>query len=136
MTTIADTLVLKIEEHDSVHGFDTTLYILYDNELQTYIIRGRRRNCSKQSFNPYSYECKNVNDLVQFIEFSIETKNQFYYTLYNNINLPINSMDITYDSLIENDCRGNEIVAYDSVNYFKKNLLKYLKVLKNVGNYY
>ena len=45
-------------------------------------------------------------------------------------------MDITYDSLIENDCRGNEIVAYDSVNYFKKNLLKYLKVLKNVGNYY
>jgi hypothetical protein len=136
MTTIADTLVLKMEEHDSVHGLDTTLYFLYDNALQTYIIRGKRRSCSKREFNPYSLECKNVKDLVNFIEFSVETTNQFSYTLYNNIDLPINSSEITYDSLAQHDNKSDEIVGYDNSYFNKMNLIKSLRILQNVCNYY
>jgi hypothetical protein len=136
MTTIADTLVLKMEEHDSVHGLDTTLYILYDNALQTYIIRGKRRSCDKRTFNPYSLECKNVKDLANFIEFSVENTNQFSYTLYNNIDLPINSSEITYDSLAQHDNKADEIVGYDNSYFNKMNLIKSLRILQNVCNYY
>ena len=136
MTTIADTLVLKMEEHDSVHGLDTTLYFLYDNALQTYIIRGKRLSCPKREFNPYSLECKSIKDLVNFIEFSVENTNQFSYTLYNNIDLPINSCEITYDSLAQHDNKSDEIVGYDNSYFNKKNLTNSLRILKNVCNYY
>ena len=134
--TVADALVLKIEEHDSVYGLDTTMYILYDAALQTYVIRGKRRSCSKREFNPYSLECKYVNDLANFIEYSVEPTNQFSYTLYNNVDLPEESYNITYKSLEQHDDKGDEIVGYDNVHFNKKNLIKSLRILKTVGNYY
>ena len=133
--TVGDALVLKIEEYDSVYGVDTTLYILYDSVLQTYLIRGKRHSY-KREFNPYSLECKNVNNLASFIEFSVDINNKFNYTLYNNINLPTESYNITYDSLEQADDKDDEIVGYDNALFNKHILTNSLIILKNVGNYY
>jgi hypothetical protein len=133
----SDCLVLKIEEI-SDGEIDTTLFILYDGIENQYAIFGKRNDIfGRQSRVPYSFKCKYAEDLSDFISFAICKKNKWSYTLYNYDNLPGDSDDITYEFLKElDDDQSYEISGYDNKNYSRNYLVKSLKMLKNVFNYY
>jgi len=136
MSEFTDCLVLKIEEHEiDTKELDTTLYILYDKKEHHFIVRGKR--FSKKIYPAvYSYNCEFAHELAKFITFVICMKNQWTYTLYNYDNLPYKSDEITYDFFERNDSREYELGAYDRQKYNKKELLKNLRILRNVFNYY
>lgn len=132
-----DCLVLKIEEH--IDGdLDTTLFILYDNNEETYLVRGKRSNVSgKPESVPYSFYCKYASELIDFIGFVICKKSKISYTLSNYDDLPNNVDEIDYQYLKELDGDiAYELAGYDNQKYNKKEILKLLRVLRNVFNYY
>ena len=142
--TVPDTLVLKIVEHDVDSGEqDTTLYILYDKMRHHYVIRGKRKDVirgKRKEFDlrtcTYSYECEFAHDLADFIEFLIDEENKVSYILYNYDNLPSTSNEITYEFLKENDAITYEIAGYDNKKFYRRELLKNLRMLRNVFNHY
>lgn len=132
-----DCLVLKMQEY--INGdLDTTLFILYDKNNGDYLIRGKRNeNIDKESPVPYSFYSNYVSDVVDFISFVICKKSKISYTLYNHDDLPNDSNDIDFDYLKDLDGdSGYELAGYDNQNYNKKDIMKYLRILKNVFNYY
>jgi hypothetical protein len=136
-TVSSDCLVLKIEEH--VDGeLDTTLFILYDNNEETYLVRGKRSNVfGKPETVPYSFYCNYASVLTDFINFVICKKSRISYTLSNYDDLPNNVDEIDYQYLKELDGDiAYEIAGYDNQKYNKKEILKLLRVLRNVFNYY
>lgn len=132
-----DCLVLKIEEYSDGY-LDTTLFILYDTNESQFVIFGKRSELpGKPDPVPYSFKCNYAQDLADFISFVICKKNKWSYTLYNYDNLPQNSEDITYDYLKELDGdKSYEISGYDNKNYNRNYLVKSLRMLRNVFNYY
>jgi len=133
----SDCLVLKIEEHiDS--ELDTTLFILYDNNEDTYLVRGKRSDTfGKPSSVPYSFYCNYASELMDFVSFVICKKSKLSYTLYNYDDLPNNSDDIDFEYLKELDGDvAYELAGYDNQNFNKKDILKFLRMLRNVFNYY
>jgi hypothetical protein len=134
--TVPDTLVLKIVEYDVDLGRpDTTMYILYDKVTHRFVIRGKRTEFREKSCT-YSYECELANDLADFLEFIFDKKNRFSYILYNYDNLPATSNEITFEFLSNYDDSVYEISGYDNNKFKRKNLLKNLRMLRNIFNYY
>jgi hypothetical protein len=131
-----DCLVLKIVEHYvDTKDLDTTLYVLYDKITHHFVIRGKR-NSEKMPSCTFSFNCEFAHELADFISFIICEKNQWTYVLYNYDNLPATSDEITYDFLTRNDSKVYEIAGYDKQEYNRDYLLKNLRILRNVFNYY
>jgi len=138
MTKIStDCLVLKIEEYID-NELDTTLFLLYDYYQETYLVKGKRSDViGKPETIPYSFYCNCASELVDFINFVICKKSKINYTLYNYDDLPNNSDDINYQYLKELDGdKEYELAGYDNQKYNKKDILKFLRMLRNVFNYY
>jgi len=132
-----DCLVLKIEEYID-NELDTTLFLLYDNNQETYLVTGKRSDVfGKPETIPYSFYCNYASELLDFISFVICKKSKINYTLYNYDDLPNNSDDINYQYLKELDGdKEYELAGYDNQKFNKKEILKFLRMLRNVFNYY
>jgi len=136
---ITDCLVLKLEEinaNKDDNEIDTTVYILYDTKKLRYIIRGQRKYSLKYNSCTYSYECSYKNDLVNFLQYIICKFNVVNETLFNYKNLPANSNDITFEFLKEFEHKNNEISGYDNEKLKTKRLIKNLRMLETVSNYF
>lgn len=134
--TVPDTLVLKIVEYDeNTHRDDTTLYMWYDQSIQRYAVRGKRAETPNLAHCLYSFECKSANDLADFVQFVIDRNNYVSYILYNYDNLPETSDDITFDFLSYYDEISYEIAGYDNEALKRTDLVRNLKMLKNIFNY-
>jgi len=132
-----DCLVLKIEEYEiDTKELDNSIFILYDKQTRKYVVRGKRRDRKTAVSPTYSFVCNNSNDLEHFIRFSVCKENSWTYILYNYDNLPADSNDISYEFLKKNESPDYEIAAYDNNKYSRKLLLKNLRMLSNVFNYY
>lgn len=135
MVSPTDCLVFKLEEFDCDNfRLDTTLFIIYDNNNEEFIIRGRRA----ASHNPYAFTCRKNDYVVNFIEFVIGDKNLLSYTLYSFDDLPSYPSDITVELLetITKCKTKDEVVGYDNKTFNAKQLSNILKILQNVFNYY
>jgi len=133
---VPDTLVLKIVEHDVDLGRpDTTLYVLYDKATHRYVIRGKRNSRMIDSCT-YSFECECANDLADFLEFLFDKTNNFSFILYNYDNLPATSNEITFEFLETYDSNVYEISGYDNKKLKRQYLLRNLRMLRNIFNYY
>lgn len=132
-----DCLVLKIEEYVN-KTLDTTLYVLYDKNEDLFLIRGKRSDIlGKCKCVPYSFYCKHVTELTDFIDLTICMDSKVSYTLYNYNDLSDDSDDIDFEYLdnLENKL-SFEITGYDNKKFNKRDITKYMKILKNVFNYY
>jgi hypothetical protein len=135
--TIADCLVLKIEEYTN-NSLDTTLFILYDKNEEQYLIRGKRSDILDKTVPiSYAFSCKYASELFNFIDFLLCKKSKLNYTLYNYDNLPYIQSEIDYCYLknLDGDVEY-ELSGYDNQKKSKKQIMKYLSILKNVFNYY
>jgi hypothetical protein len=134
---LPDTLVLKIVERDvDLNRPDTTLYILYDKKEHKYIIRGKRFETKRMESCSYAFDCEFAHDLADFIEFLIDREHTISYILYNYDNLPKTSNEIDYDFLYRYDDIVYELSGYDKLKLNRKELLKNLRMLRNIYNNY
>jgi len=139
---LPDCLVLKfqevenqeVENHKDV--IDTTVYVLYDKREHKYVVRGKRRWSPKFQSPSYAYECENIDDLADFLQYIICPYNKVNEILYNYNNLPFSSSEITFDFLNENDHSFYEISGYNNKNLNRKRLLRNLRMLRKVSNEY
>lgn len=137
-STVPDCLVLKIEEHDIEENdkLVSTLYVLYDKMEHHYVIRGQALCSSNKPLDPFSFICEDADDLASFISFVICKENLWTYVLYNYDNLPDDSNDITFGFLKDCDSQTYEIAGYNKLFYSKKQLMRNLRMLRKVFNYY
>jgi hypothetical protein len=134
---MVDCLVLKLEECDvNSDRIDNTVYILYDAYDQTYIIRGQREETTSRAACTYSFACDDENSLADFLLYMICSHNTVNEILYNYDNLPGDSNKITFEFLEKYDDPTYEISGYDDQKLRRKKLIRNLRMLKNVFNYY
>ena len=132
-----DCLVLKFEEKDIItNEIDTTVYIFYDKKEHNYVIRGRRRWTPKYQSCTYSFVSEDVYNLADFLQYIISKENEVTEVLFNYDNLPLVSKEITFEFLQQFDHDDYEISGYNNVQITTKGLIKSLKMLRNVFNYY
>ena len=145
-----DCIVIKIEEYsmsyedtlyyqDSVYynNYPTkTMYILYDEIWDSYIIRGEKCNdCARASY--YSFSCKKTNSLVAFIQMNFDFRKKVNMTLLNYNELPYDTDYITFDLLKNFSSNTSSVITvHENIDNKKKSLRKTLKILKNVINIY
>lgn len=146
-----DCIVIKIEEYskcyeeslcyqDSVYYNNypvKTMYILYDEIWDSYVIRGEKCNdCARASY--YSFSCKKINSLIAFIQMNFDFTKRCDLTLYNYNDLPYDTDYITFDLLNKNSLYTSSFVIaiHKNIDDRKKGLKKTLKILKNVINIY
>lgn len=132
-----DCLVFKLEEVEHhTNNIDTILYILYDKVRHLYVLRGQRRWTPSFQSCTYSFECEFAKDLADFIQYVICHSNRVNETLFNYDNLSNNPNEITYEFLHDYDHRDYELSGYDNCKLRRKNLLRKLRMLRNIHNYY
>jgi len=137
MEFVTDCLVLKIDERCSVNNeLLTTVFIIYDKKEQKYVIRGKIADINQKIGATFSFLCKDIWSLEEFLSFAICKQNKWTYVLYNYDNLHYNSNDITYEYLKQYESNSYEIAGYNNLKYNKKNLIRNLRMLSNVFNYY
>ncbi len=135
--TVPDCLVLKLEEFDTtLKEIDTTIYILYDKKEHQYVIRGQRRVTPYQQSCTYSFNCEFAEDLVVFLKYLICKSNTVNEVLYNYDNLPGSSEEITFEFLKQHDDRNYEISGYNGFKFKRNRIVRILRMLRNVFNYY
>ena len=135
--TPTDCLVLKLEEFDTtLKEIDTTVYILYDKNEDKYVIRGQRRRTEDHQSCSYSFDCEFAEDLAVFLKYLICKTNTVNEVLYNYDNLPGTSNEITFEFLKEHDNRNYEISGYNGFTLKRNRLIRNLRMLRNVFNYY
>jgi hypothetical protein len=126
-----------LEEYDvDKREIDTTLYILYDKRSHRYLVRGQRKWCPRHQSCTYSFECEFASDLADFIQYIICPHNKVNEILYNYDNLPDNSNEITFEFLHDYDHSDYEISGYNNKKLKRCRLLRNLRMLRNVFNYY
>jgi hypothetical protein len=134
---LPDCLVLKLEEVESTtEKVDTTVYVFYDKKEHNYVIRGQRRWTPLQQSCTYSFVSEDVNDLADFVQYIICKSNAVNEVLFNYDNLPVDSNEITFEFLKQHDHDDYEISGYNKQKLGRKRLLKNLRMLRNVFNYY
>lgn len=134
---MTDCLVFKLEEFEEDRDkIDNVIYIIYDTYDETFIIRGRREETRTRAACTYSFACDDENDLADFLQYTICSHNTVNEILYNYDNLPFHSDDITFAFLERNDDPIYEISGYNGKKLRRKRLLRNLRMLKNVFNYY
>ena len=136
-TTVPDCLVFKFEEIEQhTDKIDTTVYVLYDKSEHNYVVRGQRRWTPTNQSCTYSFNCDFAKDLVDFLQYIVCKDNVVNETLFNYDNLPSSSNDITYEFLHDYDHSDYEISGYDRQKFGRKRLLRNLRMLRNIHNYY
>ena len=136
-TTVPDCLVFKFEEIEIDTGNkDMTVYVFYDKKTHRYVIRGRRAVTRTYDSCTYSFECDYAHELADFLQYVICSKNTVNEVLYNFDNLADDSNDVTFEFLNECDHFDYEISGYNKQKLKRKSLLKNLRMLRNVFNYY
>jgi len=134
---VPDCLVFKFEEVEyNTEKVDTTVYVFYDKKEHNYVIRGQRRCSPLHQSCTYSFVSEDVNDLADFLQYIICKDNEVNEILYNYDNFPLDSNDITFDFLKEYDHNDFEISGYNKQKLGRKRLIKTLRMLRNVFNYY
>jgi hypothetical protein len=134
---VPDCLVLKIEEIECDRNrLDQSVFVFYDQNVETYVVRGKRRVTPKIGSASFSYECDNADDLAFFLDYLFCQNNNVNEILYNYDNFPDDSNDITFEFLSDYECKEYEISGYNDVNHSVKRFKRLLRMIRKVGNYF
>lgn len=135
VNNMPDCLVFKFEEVEKdTNIIDTTIYVLFDQRKDKYIVRGQRKWTPRYHSCTYSFECDNQCDLSEFLQYIICSSNRVNEILYNYDNLPNDSNEITFEFLNEYDHSDYEISGYNGKKFSSKRLFKNLRMLRKISN--
>jgi hypothetical protein len=128
----SDCLVLQINNNSS-DDLNVNVFIIYDINSKLFVICGKRNGGVE--FNYKSYSVKSTETFLYFI---FSNKRYLNYSISNHSELPASHEEITYDYLNESLFENVYEIAYisDDLIYSTSEIKKFLKMLKNVFNYY
>ena len=127
--------VLCIEERDTIRPVDTRLFIAWNRVDNDYLVRGRREDTTKSNYVPYAFHCEKANYLYDFINLVIgDSKVNLILYNFNNIET-MNINELTYEFLEENMDKNYEVTGYNNCVLNKKEILRYLRFLRNNYNW-
>jgi hypothetical protein len=127
--------VLCIEERDTITPVDTRLFIAWNRVDKDYFVRGRREDTKKSNYVPYAFHCEKANNIYDFINFVIgDSKVNLILYNFNNI-ATMNVNEITYEFLEGHMDKNYEVTGYDDCKLHKKEIVRYLRFLKNAYNW-
>ena len=128
----SDCLVLQINNNSS-DDLNVNVFIIYDINSKLFVICGKRNGGVE--FNYKSYSVKSTETFLYFI---FSNKRYLNYSISNHSELPASHEEITYDYLNESLFENVYEIAYisDDLMYSTSEIKKFLKMLKNVFNYY
>jgi hypothetical protein len=133
--TPPDCLVLKIEEYDDQSELNiTNIFVLYDQKMEKYVLRGSGVSKKAHFFAPFSFMADSATDLADFILFALDRQNKLNLIMYNYDNLHETSDEITYEFLARYESNEYEIAGYNNAKPTHKYLVKCLRMLRNVYN--
>lgn len=138
-----DSLVLKIFENTETGREINRMYIFFDHNLCTFGIRGGHTTLNGRT-NSYSFYTDRDDGVMSMVNGLCAKYVKLSVCLVNFHDLPAYSDNITYNLLLERDCRYNEMVGFDHTKTNGMNLEKnivleiqnYLKMMRNVYNDY
>ena len=128
--------IQEIDENNEISPIDTIMFIHWHEVEHYYLITGRRQDTQRLSPAPFSINCDSTRDLSEIIQF-IVGKNKINVILYNinkyyNIK---NVNDLTYEFFESHIHKKYEISGYNDMYCKRKQMSKYLRMLKNTYNY-
>jgi hypothetical protein len=134
------TLILCIEEHDDKRdkeSIDTRLFVGWSNDDDAYFVRGKRQDIGNHEFVPYAFHFGSSTELYDFINVVVGNRKTTSIILYNYNNIDsLNTTNdkLTYEFFEENMDKRYILAAYDNVKLKKRQITKYLSMLKNTYN--
>ena len=136
-------MVVKIFEKNENGKEINRMYIFFDHNLSTFGIRGGQHTSKYGKINSYSYYSDHISGTISMVNALSAKFVKLSMCLVNYHNLPINSNNIDYHFLLENDMPLNEMVGFDYDNFFNKKMTMinreledYLRLMMNVYNDY
>jgi hypothetical protein len=124
----------KIDETNEISPIDTRMFIFWHETERIYLVRGMRQHLPPEPFN---LSCDSTHDLSEIIGFMVG-KNKINAILYNFINIYYNINNISdkycnelsYDIFERVMDKQWEISRYNNMSYKRKDMVKYLRMLK------
>ena len=130
-----DTLVFKVvETDDDLNCEALRMYVFYDHTSRTYGLRGGYTSTNSGKPANFSFYCDDRNAVCEYLHAMFDEFDGLTLALVNYPDLPVTSDKITYNVLMEQDHRINEILGFDHTKNAKISYGRYLNILKNVYN--
>ena len=118
-------LFLCVEEHDNKDdpsSIDNKLFILWDNDLQDYVINGNNKEDNK-----YTYRYKTDDELYNFIEQTVGTYSTTSIVLFNLNDI---TNELTYNSF--ETINIYEIIRFDKVKLNKSAMFAIFEDIRKI----
>ena len=136
MSATTEYIAIYLEENTCDNDVDTRMFIIYDDDEQTFYLYGTRTpthiepdNSNFINYN-YKYHISKLNSLVDLIYFiNDKLKNNFTIGVHNVVidNDEVNDVDFNY--LNDQLNKYNEIVAYDYIKLRKFELKRIINMI-------
>lgn len=132
-------LILCIEEIDAdnkKYPIDTRIFVYWQEVYECYLVVGKRQDthhskCVPTKYAPFAFNCNTTRALFEIIEF-IVGENKINVILYSFDNLyDKESSDLTYAFYESQMDKKYEISGYNNMCCEKKQMAKYLRMLKH-----
>ena len=133
--TPPDCLVLEIYVNNQIFDERKRVFVWYDSYERRFFLRGKNDDTEIISYNPFNFKSKRAYHVADFVQLIIDKKSILKVAMYNFMDLPFSSNDITFEMLETNE---NAELIYMNENYpLKYHKLTYLmKTLENIYNSY
>jgi hypothetical protein len=133
--TPPDCLVLEIYANNELVDERKRIFVWYDSIERRFFLRGKSDDNESISHHPFNFKSKRAYHVADFVQLIIDKKSILKVAMYNFMDLPFSSNDITFEMLETNE---NAEVIYTNYDYpLKYHKLTYLmKTLENIYNSY
>ena len=133
--TPPDCLVLEIYVNNHIFDERKRVFVWYDSYERRFFLRGKNDDTEIISYNPFNFKSKRASHVADFLNLIIDKRSILEVALYNFMDLPLSSNDITYEMLLENEYAE---VIYTNENYPLKNhkLRELMNTLTTIYNSY
>ena len=133
--TPPDCLVLEIYVNNQIFDERKRVFVWYDSYERRFFLRGKNDDTEIISYNPFNFKSKRASHIADFLSFIINKRSVLEVALYNFMDLPLSSNDITYEMLLENEYAE---VIYTNENYPLKHhkLRELMNTLTTIYNSY
>ena len=133
--TPPDCLVLEIYVNNQIFDERKRVFVWYDSYERRFFLRGKNDDTEIISYNPFNFKSKRASHVADFLNLIIDKRSILEVALYNFMDLPLSSNDITYEMLLENEYAE---VIYTNENYPLKNhkLRELMNTLTTIYNSY
>ena len=133
--TPPDCLVLEIYANNELVDERKRIFVWYDSVEKRFFLRGKQDDYESISHHPFNFKSKRASHVADFLQLIIDKKSILEVAMYNFMDFPDSSNDITFEMLETNE---NAEVIYTNYDYpLKYHKLTYLmKTLENIYNSY